>query len=168
MSFSDPYPKIQNPEPIIKLFSSDDLMECIWGEQDWPGLWRFQLRSPLLSELRVVDPSWSLVIETLCSRRDPPISTFGELFDSDSPPVAALDLVKQYAKHHLQEGRHELPKSIAGAVYLMSLLCAIAKCGENISSTDEAKIREQSRQMLALEWIDGDTKAKIQAMLGEG
>lgn len=165
MTSSDFYPKLLNPEPIIALFTSDDPMQCIWSERDWPGLWRHQLRASLLSELRAIDPTWGLGIDTLCSRQNPPIATFGELFASDTPPLAALDLVKQYAKHHLDEVRYELPRSIASAVYLMALLSAIARCGKNISSMDESKIREQGRQMLALGWLDAETKLRIQSML---
>ncbi len=157
----NPYPRIVNPQPLIDLFSSDDLMRSVWNASDLPAMWAHQLKARLISELRAVDPAWALLVDGFCTRHDPPIQTFGELFACPTPPRLVLDLTKRYAKHHLQT-KTQLPIPIAGAVYVLSMLVALAKCGESVTSHSEDQVLAQAQELSRQEWIDERTRSWLE------
>lgn len=157
--------RLLDPAPILRLLGSNDLMKSIWDERDLPALWSHQLQASLVAELRTVDPAWALLADEQCSQRKPPLTSFADLFSCEAPPLAVLDLVKRYAKHHLDPARSQVPREIAGGIYVLSMVIALAKSGASISTLSTEEIVGRARQLQKLRWIDEATRGWLDAML---
>ena len=60
--------------------------------------------------------------------------TFGELFERRSPPLAALKLAKDFAKHLERHAREAYPPAVATALYFAAIAAARRHAGASISS----------------------------------
>ncbi len=87
--------------------AADD--EELWRPEEFAAIFRHQLTAPLHTDLAGLDPQ---IGEKLAGLRTPdgqPVATFGDLLRHPAPPVALLELVKEFAKTSRRSGRRQLP-----------------------------------------------------------
>ena len=82
----------------------------------------------------------------------PPL-TFGELFAQPSPPLAALKLVKDFAKHLEQHAREAYPPAVATALYFAAIAAAQCHAGASISSLSPKDLCKGYAWALSQPWM---------------
>jgi hypothetical protein len=128
-------------------------------------MWLQQLGTSIVAELRVFDPALALSAEQQGQAAHPRITTFRELFGHASPPLPLLELAKVYAKRHLQPEIQQLPRPIAGAMYCLCLLAALARHRASISSLSIEELISKVRQLRELAWVDAWTQGMIDELI---
>jgi hypothetical protein len=81
----------------------------LWSPEEFAAIFRHQLTAPLCTELAGLDPQLGEKLAGLCTPDGRPFATFGDLLRHPAPPVALLELVKEFAKMSRRTGRRQLP-----------------------------------------------------------
>lgn len=152
---------MSNPAPLLRLLGPDDVMESIWELRDFPAMWTHQLGALLVNELRTIDPAWALIVAGACKSLQPPVNSFSDLFACSAPPRSVLDLVKRYAKFHMDPATAQLPRPIASGIYIESILAALSRCGTPISSMSTHDLVEHARDFASQDWVDQATRQRV-------
>jgi len=130
----------------------------LWLPEEFGAIFRHQLRAPLCTDL--ADRTLQLG-EELTGLRTPdgrPVVTFGDLLHHPAPPVALLELVKEFAKTSRQPGRRQLPPEVASMLYYLSIGIALLRCGHRLSSLSDAALQEGFRWASVQPWADEETR----------
>jgi hypothetical protein len=85
--------------------------------------------------------------------------SFRELFHHAKPPLPLLRQTHQFAKRNLESAVSLLPSEISAVLYYASIVVALDRCGERISSLDEESLRTAIAWVLARDWADEETKS---------
>jgi hypothetical protein len=130
----------------------------LWLPEEFGSIFRHQLTAPLCSDLAGLTPQLG---EELASLRTPdgrPVATFGDLLRHPAPPLALLELVKEFAKTSRQPGRRQLPPEVASMLYYLSIGIALFRCDHRLSSLSDAALQEGFRWASAQPWADEATR----------
>lgn len=154
-----PPPRLVNPEPIIALLQEKhELSAGTWTEADLPDIWQHQLAVPVSNELVAVDPAWGLLFSTLPV---PPDSRFVLIFSNPLPPLRLLELVKEYAKAHLNPEQSLLPLPIARALFVATVVRARVDHGARISTMSDRQLQAFGEALVRSEWLDASSRDRI-------
>lgn len=143
----------------------------LWLPEEFGAIFRHQLTAPLRTDL--ADPAPRLE-EKLASLRTPdgrPVVTFGDLLRHPAPPVALLELVKEFAKTSRRSGRRQLPPEVASMLYYLSIGIALFRWGHRLTSLSDLALREGFRWASAQPWADEATRnllCRAEACIGSG
>ena len=129
-----------------------------WSAADLAAILEHQLCAPLECDLCALAAGRAGQVEATGAAADPPISTFSELLQHPHPPVELLELTKRFAKACRNDPEGPLPDEIATAVYFMSIVAAMTKCGRRITGMDDASLRYSLRWALDQKWLDESSR----------
>ncbi len=144
---------------LTRLIAADAADAGQWTEDDHRGMIEHQLASPLTEELLRVLPQAAVSIEKANASTDNPPDTFANLFETDSPSIELLLIVKNYAKAVCNAHDGSLPKRIALAVYYLAIATALVKHNQLISTTDRAEIDSGLRWGVQQNWLPQSANA---------
>ena len=86
------------------------------------------------------------------------IRTFRQLLLHPHPPVALLNLVKQFAKGCRSRPDGPLPHEVATVLYLVAIAAARAKCHQRISTLDDAAWQRAVDWAVAQPWLNAEIR----------
>lgn len=136
--------------------TADDPM--LWLPEEFGVIFRHQLTAPLRADLAGLDPQLGEKLANLRMPDGQPVATFGDLLRHPAPPVALLELVKEFAKSCRQPGQRQLPPEVASMLYYLSIGIALCRCGHRLSSLSDPALREGFRWASAQPWADETTR----------
>lgn len=130
----------------------------LWRPEEFAAIFRHQLAAPLGADLGGLGPRLG---EKLAGLRTPdgrPIATFGDLLHHPAPPVALLDLVKEFAKTSRRAGQSYLPPEVATMLYYLTIAVALCRCDCCLTRLEGAALQEGFRWARAQPWADEVTR----------
>jgi hypothetical protein len=143
----------------------------LWRPEEFGAIFRHQLTAPLRTDLSGLAPRLG---EELAGLRTPdgrPVVTFGDLLGHPAPPVALLELVKEFAKTNRQPGRRQIPPEVATLLYYLTIGVALFRCNHRLTRLSDPDLREGLRWASAQPWADEATRdllCRAEARLGRG
>lgn len=135
-----------------------------WGSEDLAAMLEHQLDAPLEVDLGGLDLALAARLPHLTGTGDRPLRTFRDLFCHPRPPVDLLELAKRFAKLHRNQPESPLPEELSTLIYLLTIIIARAKCGQQISGLDMETLHFGVDWALGRPWLDTTTRA----LLAEG
>jgi hypothetical protein len=147
-------PATPNPN-LAAIFDSDESFD----DADLAPMLAHQLSAPIQFdiELHPGELSRKLLDYRASGKAMPP--RFADLLFAPHPPVALLDLVKQFAKANRSPGQGPMQK-IAGVLYYASILAARMRCqGQRISQLSDGELTTGVQWVLDQPWLDQQTRA---------
>lgn len=138
----------------------------LWGADELRAIWRHQLTAPLEFDVGGLDEPLASQWRSLSTPAGSPARTFRDLLSHPTPPVALLDLVKEFGKAHSTHPESLLPREISMALYYTPIAVALVRCGQRLSSLPSDTLREGLRRVSQFPWLDEDTRALIQRAAG--
>jgi len=130
-----------------------------WDEEDLRDILQHQLAAPLLFDLEQLSESERQALEQARHdfskiRGESPVYRFEDVLLSDRPPLALLRLVKDYAKGGDRQGADAgLPEEVATVVYYAAIFVALSRCGQRITSLDDAALARGGRWVVDRPWV---------------
>jgi hypothetical protein len=143
----------------------------LWLPEEFGAIFRHQLTAPLRTDLAGLAPQ---IEEMLAGLRTPdgrPVATFGDLLRHPAPPVALLELVKEFAKTSRRAGRRQLPPDVASILYYLSIGIALFRCDHRLTRLSDSALREGFGWASAQPWTDEATRdllCRAEACIGTG
>src|SRR5688572_2007633 len=144
--------------PLLRL-DGEAQSQGHWDEDDLRDILQHQLAAPLLFDQEQLSASERHALEQ--ARRDfsrgtgeSPVYRFEDVLLSDRPPLALLRLVKDYAKGGDRQGADAgLPEEVATVVYYAAIFVALLRCGQRITSLDDAALARGGRWVVDRPWV---------------
>jgi len=130
----------------------------LWLPEEFGSIFRHQLTAPLCTELAGLAPQLGEMLAGLRTPDGRPVATFGDLLRHPEPPVALLELVKEFAKASRGPGRRQLPPEVASMLYYLSIGIALLRCDHRLSSLSDAALQEGFHWASAQPWADEETR----------
>lgn len=138
----------------------------VWRPEELAAILRHQLAVPLGEELGEPILAVGRELESAGKYRGLASHTFGELLLGEpTPPLEALELIKQFAKVARARRDSLLPPEVATVLYFASILIARHRHGVRITSLPEAAIAEGGRWIVAQPWVGNDVKSLTSEIL---
>jgi len=135
---------------------------ALWEPDELGLILEHQLAAPLEFDIVGVEPDQ---LEELRSvETGPAIETFGDLVFHPRPPVRLLELTKEFARASRGHPDRPLPDEVASALYLASIVVALARCGKRITGLSDDGLRYGLTWALKQAWLEG----AIRELLDEG
>lgn len=142
-----------------------DLMDCrsgreeAWSEGDLEAILEHQLAADVRFDLESSDEALGRDIpKILDSAAEPPIRTFGDLFEHPHPPIELLDLTRRFAKSCRSRGDSPLPAEIATILYLASIAAALSKRNHRLTTLADEALLNGFAWALGQAWLDESTR----------
>jgi hypothetical protein len=146
---------------LAALMSTSDESSPLWRADELAALFRHQMSAPVLMDLGSFDPRTAEQLETLTAAQGLLLSSFADLFDHPAPPLALLQLVKDFAKANRDHPESGLPREIATALYFASIAAALVRLDKRISQLPEAELQRGLRWTQEQRWLDEKTRALL-------
>ena len=136
--------------------TADD--EDLWRPEEFAAIFRHQLTVPLCTDLAGLAPQLGEKLAGLRTPAGRPVDTFDDLFTHPAPPVALLELVKEFAKTSRRPGRRQLPPEVASMLYYLAIGIALLRCDHRLTRLSGPALREGFRWASAQSWADEATR----------
>jgi hypothetical protein len=81
------------------------------------------------------------------------IRSFADLMVHEHPPLALLNLTKEFAKRNLYGSQSTIPHDVARVIYFASIAVAMNRCHSRMSALSAAQLREGFGWCLAQGWL---------------
>ncbi|HKI35290.1 MAG TPA: hypothetical protein VKA46_25760 [Gemmataceae bacterium] len=130
----------------------------LWRPEEFGAIFRHQLTVPLRTDLGGLDPRLGEKLKGLHMPDGRPVATFGDLLRHPAPPVALLDLVKEFAKKSGRPGRGHVPPEVATMLYYLTIGVALFRCGHRLTRLDASTLREGFHWARSQLWADEATR----------
>jgi hypothetical protein len=130
----------------------------LWRPEEFGAIFRHQLTAPLRTDLASLAPQLG---EKLAGLRTPaglPVATFDDLLRHPAPPVALLEVVKEFAKTSRRARRSQLPSEVASMLYYLTIGIALFRCDHRLTGLSDPALREGFRWARAQPWADEATR----------
>lgn len=132
-----------------------------WSSNELREMLEHQLATPLVSEQDRFaasahcskDHVIELIAESACQ-------TFGDLLQHNAPPVAALKMVKDFAKEAMADG-DDLPRDVARVLYILAILRGQKLSGDRLTGLDDSIIVRETRRCLAFGWLSEHVRTML-------
>jgi hypothetical protein len=131
-----------------------------WRPAELEALWRHQLSAAIAFDL--AGTSAELAEQFQGAARPADIVTFGDVLRHPVPPVALLDLVKQFAKAHYRNHESPLPQEISMTLYYATLSAAWVRRDQRITRLSDESFRGGLEMVLAGPWLDTATRRLLE------
>src|SRR5262249_43555272 len=135
----------------------EDPPRRLWPPEELGAILRHQLASSVQLDLESMGSTVRTRLIALTPDQQPGQRTFGQLFRLASPPLALLDLVKQFAKSSRVGGESGLPAEIATVMYLSSIVVARLRCGRRITAQSDESLLYGIQWVIDQPWVDEKT-----------
>jgi hypothetical protein len=152
-------------QEMAALMASGDEHGALWRADELAALFRHQLAAPVLMDLGSFDPRTANQLKTLASAQGLLLSSFADLFNHTTPPLALLQLVKDFAKANMDHPESGLPSEIATALYYASIASALLHLNTRISQLSDADLQRGLRWAQEQSWLDDKTRALLDGAL---
>jgi hypothetical protein len=139
--------------------------EPSWSDGDLKAIFGHQWSTPLAVDLSGLDATLADRVGMLASSHGLVLSSFGDLLRHPNPPLALLELSKEFAKRSLYSPFPSIPHDIARVLYFTSIAAAMSHCQRKITTLDNAEVATGIKWSLACEWLTDDAKAVLESGL---
>ncbi len=146
---------------LSALMDLDERTKEAYSSTESGAIWRQQLATPLLIDLKTQIRESSTDFESARAASPRPPETFGELLTHPHPPIGLLTLAKDFAKTHAQSKDGVLPQDIALALYFTCIAAALTHCCRRITSLDDGQLRKGFKWASRLTWQTGSIRALL-------
>jgi len=157
---------------LAALMNTSDESSPLWRADELAALFRHQMSAPVLMDLGSFDPRTASQLKTLATAQGLLLSSFADLFNHPAPPLALLQLVKDFAKANMDHPESGLPREIATTLYFTSIAAALLRLDKRISQLPDAELQRGLRWAQDQKWLDEKTRAVLEGALkklsGEG
>ena len=126
----------------------------LWAPEDLGAILRHQLAAALADELAPLDAHVGEKLEAHRSAGGPALATFGDLLHHPRPPVALLELTKEFARWSKSHPLTPLPGRVATILYVTSIVVARTRRAARISKMDDQALRVGVLWALEQSWLD--------------
>jgi len=159
---SDTQSLLKKTQSLAKMIDLGTDPQGLWEPDELGTILEHQLAAPLEFEVIGVDRAQ---LRKLRSQSNTPaeIETFGDLLGHPQPPVALLELTKQFAKASYSHPERPLPDEVAAVLYLASIVVALVKCGERITRLGDDGLQYGLDRALRQTWLDASTRKLFEA-----
>jgi hypothetical protein len=147
------------------LEETTDTDQASWSEQDLQAIFGHQWSTPLSVDLGGLDESLAERVKTLATAQGLLLRSFGDLLRHPNPPVALLELSKEFAKRSLYSPCPTIPHDVARVLYFTSIAAALSHCDRKISTLTDAEIATGIRWALSCEWVTDDARTVLESGL---
>ncbi len=144
---------------LSRLANLDENAQDIWQPEELGDILRHQLNAPLAFDLTTREPRTQTVLDAVHATVAQPPRKFGDLFHHPHPPLDLLKLAKDFAKAHRNSPNSPLPHEIATVLYFASILVALSRHRQRITTLDNPSIRQGIEWVLNQTWVDDATRA---------
>lgn len=139
--------------------------EPSWSDADLKAIFGHQWSTPLTVDLSGLDATLADHVGMLASSQGLVLSSFGDLLRHPNPPLALLELSKEFAKRSLYSPCPAIPHDIARVLYFTSIAAALAHCQHRITTLSDAEVATGIKWALACDWLTNDAKTVLEAGL---
>jgi hypothetical protein len=177
----DPRASVFKAEPprLAAMLEVEPTRGRAWHPDELAAILKHQLAAPVLEDVEG-QPSGQLLSKEREGASHPPTGspaaahalaeserrgsrqegiTFDDLFHRPDPPVGLLRSVKEFAKANRNRPSSVLPNEIATLLYFGSIVVALKRCGQRITSLTDRDIRAGLDWVLGQGWVDERTKS---------
>jgi hypothetical protein len=160
---SDSRSLLKKTQSLARMIDLGQEARELWEPGELGTILEHQLAAPLEFKSVGVDQARLREIRAECQAPDE-IETFGDLLFHPQPPVALLDLAKQFAKAGCGHPESPLPDEVAAVLYVACIVVAQTKCGRRITRLGDEGIQYGLDRALRQTWLD----ESIRNLLEEG
>jgi hypothetical protein len=126
----------------------------LWRPEEFGAIFRHQLTASLCIELASLAPDIEEKLAGLLMPDGRPVASFGDLLGLPAPPVALLEMVKEFAKASRRPGRCQLPPDVATMLYYLAIGAALFRCGCRLTRLSDSILWDGLRWAGAQPWAD--------------
>lgn len=148
-------------QELSALIATSDEHGPLWRADELAALFRHQMAAPVLMDLGGFDARVAGQLQTLAAAQGLLLSSFAELFNHPAPPLALLQLVKDFAKANRDHPGSGLPAEIAATLYYLSIAAALVRLHQRITQLPDAELRRGLELTAKQSWLDEKTKALL-------
>ncbi len=131
------------------------------SEAEHGAILRHQLDAPLAADVRQF---FANTEEALSGVEQ---VTFRDLLLHPHPPLAALQLVKDFAKQLSRQSEYAYPKDVAMVLYYLCLAAAEVRANASITQLPRAEVEHGVRWVLDQSWIPDDLRSLLTEALNQ-
>lgn len=134
-----------------------DEPDC-WTASDLAAVFKHQWAAPLGVDLSALEARAAERLKTVAEARGLVLNSFGDLFRHEHPPLALLEMSKDFAKRNIYSENRVLPRHVARVLYFLSIASALARCRVRISSLSDDELRTGLSWAASCDWIPDDAR----------
>ena len=142
-----------SPGRLRGLLDDTSAEDRLWSADDLQDIFVHQWSAPLALDLGGLDDAHATQVETLATSKQLLLRSFGDLLKHERPPLALLELSKEFAKRCLNSPHSTIPHDVARVLYFASIAAALSRCGRRISELSDARIISGISWALSREWL---------------
>jgi len=157
--------RFTQPDILAKLMGFGEELEEQWTAEDLGAIYGHLLSTQLGREFAGAGASWRRVMEVVDVGEGVLRQRFQEVLFGPNPTCGQLELVKRYAKVKWRAREGQLPAEVAIALYFVSIACGVTRCGQRISTLDDATLRRGFAHLLRAGWLDGPSRDVLKEAL---
>jgi hypothetical protein len=146
---------------LAALMATGEERAKLWRPDELAAIFRHQMSAPMLVDLGTFDPRTATRIRTLSEAQGLLLKSFADLFHHPAPLIELLELVKDFAKAHLDHPESGLPNEIATALYYTSIAAGLVRLDTRISKLPDADLRQGLQWTMEQDWLDEETKVLL-------
>jgi len=148
-----------SPDVLAKVMDLGAREGNVWNEDDLQAVLVHQLHVPLSFDLSSLNEEAGRTVDRLISDGNPPLRCHADLLQHPNPPLELLQLTKQFLKTVLKSRDDLLPRPVAAVLYYATILVAIMRCHERITSLDDKTLMAGFDWALQQPWLDEPTRS---------
>jgi hypothetical protein len=154
------------PEQISKLLQLDQATPEQWRPEDLRAMVRHQMSAPLEFDLGTVKLSQldqKTGAESLTDAARSDIKSFGDLLQSDRPPLELLKLSQKFFKQNVAaSSKGSMEQKIAYLFYLLSIVAARTRLEVKTSKLSDKELLNGIQSMVNGTWIDDQVRELLE------
>ena len=147
-------PQYTDSRLLLELTDPNAPTARMWSEDELCDLLQHQLSASLVVDLEHLGQLQMLAAAQLGEGARPPIRSFRDLFQHESPPIELLRLVKTFAQKLLRSPDPTLPRQIALLLYDAAILSARVHYQQRITRIPDDTLRQSAMELLSSPWMD--------------
>jgi hypothetical protein len=136
---------------LMDLAASD---ATVWQPDELAAILQHQLSAPVQFDLGNLDAKLAEQVQAISSSQGLLLKSFGDLLQHPHPPLALLELCKEFARAYWHHPQSPLPREVAMLLYFASIAAALTRCRRRITRLDQATLRKNFQWFLDQSWVD--------------
>ena len=154
---------VDNMRGFLEKTADED--QASWSAHDLKAIFGHQWTTPLSVDLGGLDEALADQVKTLASAQGLLLRSFGDLLRHPNPPLALLELSKEFAKRSLYSPSPAIPHDIARALYFTSIAAALSHCKQRITTLADDDIAAGINWARSCDWVTDDARTVLQSGL---